>query len=121
MWLIVSIPLHELGHYIVAKKNKWQNIHFGIVKWHKIPIAFATIAENKYDIKSNSDFFKAYREISMFYAMGGFFSLMGIAFAYAFSIFDVQSAFLLFELMTVYLIWEMVNIKGSSKNEKQTN
>lgn len=116
-WIIVSLPLHEFGHYIAAKRNGWKKIKFVLCKWHGIPYAVAVAAENNYEIKSNKEFFKAYYEISRFYAMGSLFSLIGIWICQFFNIFTSTTTNFFMVLTIAYMMFEIFAMKRRKTNE----
>ena len=111
----VSLPLHELGHYIAAKRNGWENIRLALCTWHHIPCAVAVKAENEYEIENKQQFYQAYRGITRFYAMGSLFSMLGTLLCSFFNIFNVTQTFALLAIFAVYMIYEIQSMKEENQ------
>lgn len=109
--IFVALPLHELGHYLIALRLHWHPISMELKTWHKIPYAVAVVAINHIEIKSNLDFFKVYKEITTFYAMGSLFSMMGISVCYTLGVFSSDFSFFFMTTMASYMMYEITGLK----------
>jgi len=114
---IIMVPLHELGHWIAAKKNGWKNLGLKIEKWHGFPYTIAVHADGNLKIESEHDFFVAYFAVTRFYAMGSIFSIMGLLVCGLFGIFSESFVLLLTQMFVVYLMWELNSCKTTKREE----
>ena len=110
--IFCTIPLHELGHYIFAKRFGFQNIKLGLMKWHKIPMGFIVTGEKEVEFKSDKDVFKWHFQTNGFQIFGSLFSVLGYLFFGMLGIFSFELTLFLSVLMLGYGLFEVSNPKG---------
>jgi hypothetical protein len=108
-WIIICLPLHELGHYAAAKLNNWRNIQVKIQKWRGIPLGFAVYAETSIDVNSAYDFFDVYYKVTRFYAFGSLFSILGVWACRIFDVFSSDFVTLGILFFVLYMNWELTS------------
>lgn len=108
--LLASIPLHELGHWIVAKRLGWEP-SIKQDRW-----GFKVITK-EVEIEDVNEFPKLYQNLVQFRAAGSLFSLITISVAQLFHLFPMFTFAGLVLLFTFYGWWEVMNNPfGSVKN-----
>lgn len=113
IWLFCALPLHELGHYLAAKRLGLNNIHFSVQKWRNIPYAIVTIAEPDETLYKNPVEFHCVA--SSFQLMGGLFTIVGLLAFSALDVLNTSACLLLVVFETMYMIYETVNPKHIKK------
>jgi hypothetical protein len=115
VWLFCALPLHELGHYLIAKALGLNNIHFGVQKWRKIPFAIVTIAEPDETLYKNPIEF--HYVASSFQLMGGLFTITGLLAFATLDILSTSACLFLVVFETCYMAYETINPKHIKKEE----
>jgi len=99
--VICTIPLHELGHYIFAKRFQFQEIKCKIWKWHKIPIGFMVTGKREMNNPTVQEVFKWHFQTNAFQVSGSLFSVLGYALCYLLEIFTFEFT----ALMSIFMLW----------------
>ncbi len=118
VYVFASLPIHELGHYLMGRKLGFKNMTLGLGKWHGIPWSLQVAGDFTLELpKDTKEFFKLYGDLVSFYAMGSIFSVVTLLFAQLFSIFSQDSLLLLVLLYMMYMFYEISSIPHSVKSE----
>jgi len=108
-FLFASIPMHELGHYLVAKRLKW-NPKITYSKWA------VQIETEPVEIKDVSEFPKFYVQVATFRIMGSVFSILTLLFLSLFGLYTTELLLDLTILLFLYGVWEVTD--NPCKKEK---
>jgi len=115
IWIFCALPLHELGHYLIAKRLGLNNIHFGLQKWRSIPYAIVTIAEPDESLCKNPVEFHC--AASTFQLMGGLFTIVGLLGFYAVKVLSTSTCLFLVVIETIYMVYETTEAKHIGRAE----
>lgn len=111
-WLLCCVVLHELGHYIAAKKVGFKNIKLVLVKWKGIPIKIAVTGEFNLESKTDSEIINWHLDANHFMASGSMLSIVGILGFYLLGIFSMEFSFITVLFFSLYMFYELTDSKS---------